>query len=406
MQVGDIEIKKLTIGSINAMDPSSIGLVGFNIYEDITNPLGPYGEVIVADFKDLAGDNKLNGKEDITFEFSSMNSGSATFKFKSFKSLETNDGSTDKRSSLHNKQYTIRFVSEEAINVQGNRVSKTFNEPTSSMVEKIVKENFKSKDSIEIGESTKKLSYNFSDKHPVDAIRTLGGLHVGTKSESSLFFLFKKSDGGSTKYVFDSPDNLFSKGPVCKLKQGPRGLGESDEDKQNSILWFQIGKTFDASTRAMSKAQEATYNPATGKPHAPNRKTFKPKVADSPTYDGGRSQDKQYKIHQAHNPFNESDAVQTSTAKVNRADYLSHLAQNYADLEIPGNPKIKLGSIIDLDIPKKSDSQNESGEKQFNGKAMVVAIRHKVKPLGQTPRYTMILRVAKGGFKDGSGGNA
>jgi hypothetical protein len=89
-----------------------------------------------------------------------------------------------------------------------------------------------------------------------------------------------------------------------------------------------------------------------------------------------------------------------------RSEYLSHLAQNSAELEVIGNPKIKLGNMIDLKIFKKSEGNNAAGETQFNGKALVVAIRHKVKPLGQSPRYTMILRVIKASYKEGNDGNA
>ena len=62
--------------------------------------------------------------------------------------------------------------------------------------------------------------------------------------------------------------------------------------------------------------------------------------------------------------------------------------------------------MIEVNIPGKADpSVSSMGEKQMNGKGLVVSIRHKVKPLGQSPRYTMILRVIKASFKEGGGGN-
>ena len=48
-----------------------------------------------------------------------------------------------------------------------------------------------------------------------------------------------------------------------------------------------------------------------------------------------------------------------------------------------------------------ANTDNEKGEPQINGKALVVAIRHKIKPFGQQPRYTMVLRVVKGSYKEG-----
>ena len=82
--------------------------------------------------------------------------------------------------------------------------------------------------------------------------------------------------------------------------------------------------------------------------------------------------------------------------------FLSQLAQNHGTIEIIGNPQIKLGSMVNLDIPNKSEGTT-SGEKQFNGKALVVSIIHKIKPDGQNPRYVMELGVVKGSYKEGSG---
>ena len=93
-------------------------------------------------------------------------------------------------------------------------------------------------------------------------------------------------------------------------------------------------------------------------------------------------------------------------ARQKRAAYISHLAQNAAELEIPGNTNIKVGSMIQLNIPGKTDAtMSNNGERQMNGKALVVSIRHKVKPITESPRYTMILRVVKASFKEGGGGN-
>ena len=62
--------------------------------------------------------------------------------------------------------------------------------------------------------------------------------------------------------------------------------------------------------------------------------------------------------------------------------------------------------MIEINIPGKNDPSISSlGEKQMNGKGLVVSIRHKVKPLGQSPRYTMILRIVKASYKEQGGGN-
>ena len=130
------------------------------------------------------------------------------------------------------------------------------------------------------------------------------------------------------------------------------------------------------------------------------------KVAGNPIYKDSSSQDnpdKKPPSFTINSPSNEQSDTGLGKARVSRSAFLSHLAQNSAEFECVGNPKITVGSCIDLDIPNKSTDGSGANEKQFNGKALVVSIRHKVKPLGQTPRYTCIVRVVKAAYDEGGG---
>jgi hypothetical protein len=58
--------------------------------------------------------------------------------------------------------------------------------------------------------------------------------------------------------------------------------------------------------------------------------------------------------------------------------------------------------MIELEIPKRTQENPSSGEPQFNGKALVVGIKHIIRPPGSgTPRYTMKLRLIKASYKQG-----
>ena len=62
--------------------------------------------------------------------------------------------------------------------------------------------------------------------------------------------------------------------------------------------------------------------------------------------------------------------------------------------------------MITISIPNKSvtNTNGADGEKQINGKALVVGIHHKIGPLSKTPRYTMVLKIVKASFEEGGGG--
>jgi hypothetical protein len=279
------------------------------------------------------------------------------------------------------------------------------------MVEDIVKNNFKSDKQIEIKETTRgQRRMVFHQEHPVEALKKLNDEHVSSQNESSLFTLFVTNDGGNQKYVFSTFEELFKQSPVVKLTQSATlGAGASEEEKQNSIIWFKASDSFFTPSRPMDKSNEQTYNLVTGKAHnvppkpAPQYKFSDPQGVYGNFQGSGDDRVPAQKLNDPAN--NKNTPTFVGDAKTKRQAYFSHLAQNAAELEIAGNSSIKLGSVIELNIPGKTDSSNSLGEKQMNGKALVVAIRHKIKPFTETPRYTMVLRVVKASYKEGGGGN-
>jgi len=411
MPIGDILINSFTIGSMDVTNQNVIGLVGFNIYEDILNPLGPVGEARLNDFNDAVSKNNINGKENVSIGFSlDQNGRSINFKFKLLQNTNGDDGSMDLKGSGHSKRSDFRFVTAEMLNSQGNFISKSYDTQTSQMIKNILTDFIKTDKQVDIQEETKgNRRLVFNNEHFVDVYRKLNHEHVSSTHESSCYVLFVQCDGGSQKYVFSTFEKLFEQSPVVKLQQShtlSRG-SVSDQEKQNSMIWFKPSDTFFTPSRSLTKPNEVTYNMTTGK-----ASSVQPKPAPNFTFaDRGGvfstppASTNGVPVHTVNDPANNKDDTYSSTARKNRAAFLAFLSQNSAEFEIPGNPDIKLGSMIEIDIPKKSNQDNEQGESQINGKALVVAIRHKVQPLGQTPRYTMVVRVVKGSYKQGGGGN-
>lgn len=412
MAYGDVTIDTFTVGSLDLASGSGATMAFLNVYEDILNPLGPVADCRVVDPVDALGAGNINGKEDVELTFSTPYSGqSSTFKFKMLQNSDLDDRSSSGNMSGHHKQYNFKFVSPELINAQGNYVKKSYNETTSSMVESIVKNNLKSEKQVEIKDSTRgQRRMVFHQEHPVEALKKLNDEHVSAQNESSLYTLFATNDGSNQKYVFSTFEELFKQGPVVTLTQSATlGAGASESEKQDSIIWFKASDSFFTPSRPMDKSNEQTYNLVTGKAY-----NVSPKPAPQFTYADSEgvygnfqgSGDDRVPAMKVNDPANNKNTkTYVADAKTKRQAYFSHLTQNAAELEVAGNSSIKLGSVIELNIPGKTDSGNSLGEKQMNGKALVVAIRHKIKPFGETPRYTMVLRVVKASYKEGGGGN-
>lgn len=416
MPAGDVRISSIKIGDMDLTNSSKVSLAGFNIYEDILNPYGPVAEIRVVDPSDALGQNRVNGSydKDVEIKFSGadgiMGGGSgSTLKLKMYQNKNLNDQSMNNTGSGHHKQYDIRAVSPELLNAQGNHIEKSFNEKTGDVVKHILEKGFKTKRQIEIGD-TKKRRIVIPKMHPLDAIKKMNSEHVSDKYKSSCFALFQQGDQGEHKYVFKTFEELFEKQSVVKLKQTTNLNFSSmnQQEKQNSIIWFKPSDSFFTGARALGKSSEYTIDLTTHKVVSTNtNKKNNFKFADnSKIYEDAPSYANSVPVRYIHDKANNKDKHQTSEAKINRADFLAQLAQTSAELEVYYNPKITLGSMIELEIPKKANENTSEGEKQWNGKCLVVAIRTKYRVAKEPPNCTMILRVVKGNsYKEGGGGN-
>ena len=416
MPIGDINLNKLSVGDIELSSYVDATYEGFNIYEDILNPYGPVCEIKVVDHSDALGAVNLNGdyNKDIEINFSLVEGESENFigfKFKQYQNKNLNDSASNLKGSLNSKTYNVRGVPMEYLNSHANYVSRSYNDLTSTMVKDVVVTNFKTDKSFQILENTKgKRRLVFSNEHPIDVIRKLNSEHVSETSESSCFILFQQQNNGVQSYVFTTFEQLFQQNPVAYLRQSTtlNFSTATNLDKQNSILHFNVSDSFFTPVRSFAKASEQTVNMTTHGVVSTKPTNINFKFIDQPTYSTPRASDSEYPVKKIIDKANEIQKNSVGDANKKRAAFVAHMVQNSAELEIPGNPAIKLGDIIYLTIPNKSQSETGkiAGETQFNGKALVVSIRHKIKSPVFTPRYTMILSVVKASYKDPEGGNA
>jgi len=410
MSVGDIKISKLKVGDIDLTDFNQATYGEINIIEDILNTYGAACEIQVIDHSDAMGKTKMNGSfdKDIEIAFSTLDSGKQVgFKFKFLTPKNLKDSSDSREGSLKNKIYDVRGVCSELLSAQGNHFKYSATEPTSKMVEQILKKGYKTDKQVDIQEQTKgQRRFEFKNQHPLKCLQMLNNEHVSQQNKSSAFVCFQRSENGTQKYIFATFEHLFKQSPVATLKQMTAlDNGSSEKDKQNAILSLNVSESFFTPTRQFSKAEQFSYNPTTGKTDQVAQKPQTYTVAGKTTYKTPPTNATSVPVHTVKDSANDKTATGVAEARKNRLDFMSHLTQNHATLEVVGNPTITLGSIVKLEIPKKSNSENLAGETQFNAEALVVSIKHKIKPAGQSPRYTMLLGVIKGGFKEGGDGN-
>ena len=402
--IGDVSFQTLKIGPLDLLGEEA-DFTGVDIYEDINDPFGsPLIEINVTDHSDALNKNKLTGdfeKNEIEIKFKHEQSGQTVgFKSKmhSNKNLQDRGGNQNK-GSLHSKSYQIRGVQPELLNANRFPVQKNFSGQTTKHVEDIFKENAKTDKSFDTRDQSQERDKTYGNENPINVVQDLMGEHTSNKYKSSAYALFQEWKNGNPKIVQTTYEQLFEQESVVTLKERTdlNSSGISEQDQQDSIMWAEYDPSW-TEPRAMSRAVKQSYNPHNGivvdEKYKSDTKSKKP-AYQSPYKDGV------YNVRTAEDGFNNSKEHNNADANRQRAQYMAHLMQGSARIEIPGNPKITLGSKITLDIPKKTDDNQYGGEGQLNKDCIVVAIRHKIKPPGQNPRYTMVLEVVKGGMEQG-----
>lgn len=403
MPLGDVIFQTVRIGSLDLIN-SEASFHGIDIYEDINDPFGsPLIEINVIDPIDALNKNGITGSYDeneVDVQFKYEPTGEVVgFKGKmhSLKNQMDRMGNLGDASG-HSKQYQIRSVQPEFFRAQGERVQKGFSGPTTSHVEEIFKTI--SDKQVQTDAPSEPRDKTFGREHPIDAVQSLMREHSSTTYKSSAYAIFQKWTNGQPKIVQTTYEQLLQQAPVVTLYERTdlNYSGISELDQQNSIMYGQYDPSF-SEPRALSKTAKNSFNlsthTVTSEPEPQTEVKTQSPAFNSVTYV------KDSPSNSNEDTINNSQSHTAADAKRNRAQYLSHLMQGEATIEITGNPKITLGSVINLEIPKKTDSNESGGESQFNKTALVVAIRHKIKPAGQRPRYTMVLELVKGGMVEG-----
>jgi len=407
MPVGDIVVNKMNIGSLNLLRRDECQYVGFNIYEDLFNPYGPTAEIKVNDFTDCLGRYNLNGKEKIEIDFS-LYEGKERVKFDlmSYENSDLDDRSKIKSGAMKSKTYIIKCVSPEYLNVQSkSNIQKSYNLEIHKIIEDLVKNTgFSSKKQFINDDPTKGKIRHIATGHPLNIYQQLNNRAVSLRNKSSAYVLYVSDN----KYMYRTIEQCCKDPEVLTLSQSTTlGAGASEQQKQNSITSILVGSSFFSPPRYKIDTQMRTYDTVTGKANYPRIKPNSQYThLGNPVYKESGSETSFPLFSQAaytqHDRVNNKTSTDVASARQNRSAYLGYFAQNHADLVVIGNPKIKLGNIIRINIPNKSTDSNLY-ESQFSGPVLITQIRHIINPIGQVPRYQMVLRVTKAGGYDRGG---
>lgn len=413
MAIGDIRMLECKIGGMDLTDPNQASFKEINIVEDLTSTYGPACEIRGVDQTDSRVKNNINGayNQDVSLRFTDDLNRVVGFKLKQFEGADLTDHAEDKEGSGKNAQFTVKCVSPELLNAQGNYMEQSWEDKTTNIAKNILEKGYKTDKKINVEETKEKMRWICSNEHPYEALDRINENHVSAKNKSSCYFTYQKQKNGTSEYHIETVEEMFKREPVADIIYSTTldSSASSEKEKLNSALWVKVDSNFYSASRHLTKPSSQTFNLANHKASVVEHKPETFTLPGKDVYKGQTSYHQfvpQKKIYSKTNQ--PAQPITTGEATKSRAEFLSKLAQNCAECEIIGNPDITLGSMVNLKIPKRTDGASGfgAGESQFADKCLVIGIRHRIREHGESPRYTMVLKLAKASFAKSSGGTA
>lgn len=387
LQLGSASVNVLNIGNINIIANPSTSYKTITVTEDITDPLGQRANIKISDRQDALGSSSFRGSSElpVTVNFNEYLLGDrAGFDLRVFEGADLNDANQEEGNGRV-KTYDIKCVSPEYLKNLDNQMERSYEDYTTTIVEKILKDYLETDKEIEIQEqSTTMRSFRFS-RSPMEAIKALNQEHVGTESRSSAFLVFQQQRNGRSKYLITTFEKLFQQAPVTTLYRSSRVNFSSAtfDESFNSIIQMNVDTAFFSPNRFLTSSYDRSYNFSTGV--LADRNNRREDIFQNEERRAGRRI-----MPTIYDAINERQNITTAEARVLRAYFISRVSENYAEFTIHGNPKIALGDMVNLQIPNIS-AQGGSREELFSGKALVVSIMHHIAEPGYNPQYTMTL---------------
>jgi len=405
-RAGDYSFQQFKIGEAD-LTQGNLRIMSCNIYESCVDH-HTYADVTVFDPDDSLGKYMFSGDEDVQISIE-VPGGQNTANFK-FKTLQNTD--MRHQGALKAKTYRFHMCSPELLNAQSTSVSKSWNDQSDKIVKDIVKDYFKSEKQVDSEGTDSKVKFNGNNNPPHKVLDLLKNRHVSRQNKSSAYTLFEtRDDGGDQKFRFVTFEKLMSQkgGSGQTYKQNPvMGYQSSTTgDDMWNMIELNLPQTFNTLPRWSSATNQSTYCTASGRQQSKEIKykdleqEFK-YLGQSPVRKAEWDQvekDKKPWRHTIIDKANDKDRTKIADMRSKKAAYMARLLNDRGTMKIHGNPNLKVGDVIKIEISSQSDDGNES--KQITQDVLIVNLRHSFGLPNEVPGpYTMIVEFVKAGYSE------
>jgi hypothetical protein len=417
LRFGDFEIKALElISSTGAIYNLYTSFSELSIFEDIyTSALS--GHIFVTDSNDMSGTMDIHGGEFLHIILDKPSLGEPIEEF--FRVYKISNKVVKNKNST---AFVMHFVTEDQFVSNQYKISRAFTGPADTSVLSILRNdlnvnvrklklsNFESA----FGETNVVIPY----MHPFQAIQYFASR--ATNKNGSFYFFYENRDG----YNFKSLETILN-GQVYKTYSlTPKVLdAPRPEVSASSINEIIINQNYDTLTTMSTggfagrmrnlNVTRRTYTendlnitnrhsyPALGKGFPVNNLTNRKGDSLLTTFQSFEK----YSVSTTAN-LDLDDFPNNSEQFIFRSMEHSLLHNFRATVTIPGDPFIKVGDIIFINLPKfaQSITGDQKLDEFYSGKMLVMGVRHTVTPAAHTTYLEVVKDAVEGTLSDASNG--
>lgn len=356
----------------------------FNLYESVFNSVLS-GDLYIWDGQNILTDFDLHGNEYLMVRFEKTDLEPIEKYFRIYKI------SSVKFRNLNSFEYNIHFCSEEFILNQQKRISKSYKNVKNHEIVMDILENQLKVDSEKISDiedTVIEQSLIVPNLKPLEAINWLSSFSLNEKLSAA--YLFYENLGG---FVYKSLASMYEAEPIKKLNINPKNvIGEADKTIQNTAIpdkiempqIFDILKTvsmggYSSKMLAMNLVgqEHATlrYDSVKGNfdqlnkfiPYNDARNRFDETLTDGSTY-------LRY--------FPTFQGALVDDWLLQRASQLALLNNMQMNIQLPGDPELRAGLVIEIDFPfiQPIDAPFKTEEDGMkSGRYLITGVRHRIK---------------------------
>lgn len=393
---GNIEIKEISITNNKGVNFNLQGIfTEVNIYADLfTSTLS--GTIYIEDGIDLFQNLPIIGEETVHIRFATE---------KSFDTIVVNFRVFQMTGFNHIKPalaaYQLELVSDEFLTNETAFVFRSLKKDTDVDINTILATELASTKKLDADKCTRERVYIPARQRPFEVISTLlNRSHLKTDANDYSLLLFEDVDGFKLKSVSKLINNATA---VATYKYTPKNQITSQTPMESGFWSFNAlitDNNVEPLSHLMSGALGGTtcaFDPIT---RTYGEKTYDYELTsnlnNSKLYTSENTLVKNSAA--SHQRFVVAGTKDKSYTKRNQF-FMQHFNGIKYRMQVPGNSNLRLGQVINLDIPSRTgvDIENRQHDRYYSGPYMITSLKHRFTP-AQTS-YSTTIEIVRSGYK-------